>query len=383
MFRINEADYEATKAKVAKISDRARKRGFTGSIVLTAERVVVESVDEFGFNRTDIWFDVTITGEPPRYEGWDFLATLDWDPYAGLIVRTAPGVDEVDRSQLKENFCDHCKTNRNRIKTYLVRNAETGVQVQVGSTCIKDFLGWDTGIVFLDTTSITTDLAFGVGSGSSDCVGTTYALAVAWALIKLDGYRPASSHYSSTKGDVINVLWPSPTLTMKERQELGRIRDLAAEATVRASECRAWLLSDEFTGTSDYVRNLKAIAAADHVSIRSIGFLASGPQAWARAQQQTLVKEAKSTSTWIGEEKQRITFTATIEGVRFRESDWGVTVLYLLRDTAGNVIKWFASSEALGDEIGRLVTLTATIKKLETFKDVKETVITRAKEKVA
>lgn len=382
MFRINEADYEATKAKVAKISDRARKRGFTGSIVLTAERVIVESVDQFGFNRTDIWFDVDITGEPPRYQGWDFLATLDWDPYAGLIVRTAPGVDAVDRSQLKENFCDHCKTNRIRTKTYLVRHAETGVQVQVGSTCIKDFLGWDAGIVFLDTASITSDLEFGVGSASSDSVGTTYALAVAWALIKLDGYKSAA-HPNSTKGDVVNVLWPSPTLSMKEREELARIRDLAAEATLRADECRTWLLSDEFTGAGDYVKNLKAIAAADHVSIRNIGFLASAPQAWARAQSQTLIKQAASTSTWIGEEKQRLTFTATIEGVRFLESTWGVKVLYLMRDTAGNIVKWFASSEALGDEVGREVTLKATVKRLETFKDVKETIVTRAVEVAA
>lgn len=379
MFRINEADYEATKAKVDKISERAIKRGFTGSVQLTAERIVIESVDEFGFNRTDIWFDVEITGEPPKYYGWTFLATLDWDLYAGLIVRSAPGAPTVDRAQLKENHCDHCETVRTRNKTYLVMD-ENGRQLQVGSTCIKDFLGWATSIVFLDTASITSDLAFGVGLGRSDCVGTDYALAVAWALIKLDGYRPASACGGTTKGDVISVLWPSPTMTMHERNELARIRELAAEAAVRAAECRAWVASDDFAGDGDYVRNLKNIVAADYVSIRNIGFLASAPQAWARAQQATLIREARPTSEWIGKAGEKVTFTAKIEGVRFIHHDFGVKVLYSMRTTKGDVVKWFASRDALGDETGREVTLKATIKTLETFHDVQQTVIVRAKE---
>lgn len=381
MFRISPADFEATSAKIRKINDRAKKRGFTGSITLTAERVEVASKDDYGFDRVDVWFDVELTGEPPRYNGWTFVATLDWDEHAGLIVRTAPGADPIDRSSLNQGFCDHCKTNRQRNNTYLVHNDETGQQLQVGSTCIKDFLGWDASVVFVDEDSVASDLGLGYGNGASDCVGTLYALSVAWALIKMDGYKPASSYGSTTKGDLADVLWPPRLLSAERRADLAGIQDLAAAATEQAAKCRAWVLSDDFNGPSDYVANLKAVVAAEYVTGRNIGLLASAPQAWAKWQQRTLVREAtKVESNWIGQPGQRITFTATVNAINFFPGDWGTTVLYSMRDEVGNIIKWFASSEALGDVVGKQVTLKATIKALDTYQDIKQTVVTRAKE---
>ncbi len=381
MFRITEAEYQATKTKVQAINLRAQKRGFTGIVTLEAHRVEVESVDEFGFERTDIWWDVELSGDVPCYNGWEFLATLDWDPHAGLVVRSAPGSPNVDRDSLKENHCDHCNTNRQRNETYLVRNRETNQQLQVGSTCIKDFLGWSTNIVFLDVDSIGEDLGLGTGSGLPDSVNTLYALAVAWALIKLDGYKTADSN-GSTKGDVFDVIWHPRSMAPERRQELARIRELAEEAKTRAAECLAWVLSDDFTGSGDYALNLKAVAGADYVTSRNIGILASAPQAWAKWQQRTLIREAEAqqVSNWIGEVGQRLVLTATIKGIQFIPGDFGTTVLYSMRDAAGNIIKWFASREAFGDEVGREVVFKATVKEHDCFRDVKQTLITRAKE---
>jgi hypothetical protein len=379
---INEESYQATLAKVEKINARAEKRGFTGLIELVAKPVTIEVIDEFGFERTEFWIEAELTGEPPCYNGWTFLATLDWDQHAGLIVRSAPGAPTVDRAPLTENTCAHCGTLRNRNETYLVRNIETGEQVQVGSSCIKDFLGWAGSIVFLDLEAVSNELGFfGAGSGLPDFVGTQYAMAVAWALIKLNGYKPSRS-YGATKEAVMDVLWPPRSMSNERRAELARIRDLANEAMERAGECIAWILSEDFGGQSDYVRNLKAIAGARSVSMRNIGLLASAPQAWAKSQQQTLIKQ-NPTSNWLGEPGQRLVITATISSIQFLDKEFGTVVLYSLRDEAGNVIKWFASREALGDKVGETVTIKATIKALETFRDVKQTVITRAKEIVA
>jgi hypothetical protein len=380
MFRINETNYQATVAKVQKINQRAQKRGFTGHITLDAQQVVVESQDEFGFGRTEIWFDVELGGEAPSYNGWTFQATLAWDEAAGLVVRSAPGADPIDRDQLQEGFCAHCRTDRFRKETYVVRNVETGDQLQVGSTCIKDFLGWTGSIVFLDTDALGEELGFGSYGGAADRVGTQYAMAVAWALIKLDGYKPASGS-NSTKGDVLDVLFPPKVPDLARRIELARIQTLAAEAKDQAAACIAWVLSDDFAGTSDYVQNLKNVVGADSVSFGNIGLLASAPQAWARWQQKTLIREAEAAqvSNWLGPVGQRLTFTATIKAITFIPSEWGTTVLYSMLDAAGNVIRWFASREVLGDEVGETFTLKATIKAQDTFKDVKQTLVTRAK----
>jgi hypothetical protein len=376
---INEETYQATLAKVERINQRAEKRGFTGLIELVAKQVAIETIDEFGFERTEYWIEAELTGDPPCYNGWTFLATLDWDQHAGLVVRAAPGTPEVNRELLTENTCAHCGTIRNRNETYLVRNVETGEQVQVGSSCIKDFLGWAGSIVFLDMESVGNELPWGMGSDLPDFMGTQYAVAVAWALIKLDGYRPAKQ-YGCTKEATIDVLWPPRNMTNERRVELARIRDLADEAMERADECIAWVLSEDFEGASDYVRNLKAIAGAKSVSMRNIGLLASAPQAWAKWQQQSLIRKAETTtSEWIGEVGQKVTVTATIQAIRFIEGNFGTTVLYSMCDVAGNIIKWFASREALGDKINETVTIKATIKELDTFQNIKQTVITRAK----
>lgn len=382
MVRINEAELRATQAKVKKINDRAIKRGFTGSFTLTSELVKVTTTDEFGFERTDVWHDVTLTGEAPSYNGWTFMATLDWDAAAGLIVRTAPGVELVDRTNLKEEWCDHCKTNRYRKATYVVRNDETGEQLQVGSTCMKDFLGWTAGIVFLSVDEVTQELGFGSFSHVSDYVDTRYALAVAWALITVNGFQPSSSFGRTTKGDVLDVCWPPRGLSPQRRAELATIRELAAEAMARADECRQWILSDQFAGKNDYVLNLKAVVGGEYVSMRNIGLLASAPQAWARWQNDTLIREAEKeqVSEWIGKVGDKVTFTGTIRAINFLDGgQYGTVTLYTLRDVDGNIVKWFASRAALGEKTGEQVTLTAKVKDLATYKDIKQTVVTRAK----
>ena len=209
-YRITHAEYLATKAKVEKINARAAKRGFTGRLDIEAEAVEITTKDIYGMSRTEVYFDTIITGEPAKYEGWEFLATLDWDTAeGGLIVRTAPGVETVNRALLTRDQCDHCGTHRQRKNIYLVRNIETGLQVQVGSTCLKDFLGHSTGIVFFSQDDVISESGLGgFGFGAPDMFGTQYVLAVAWALIKLNGFKPAGGFGSTTKSDVMDVLNP-------------------------------------------------------------------------------------------------------------------------------------------------------------------------------
>jgi hypothetical protein len=67
--------------------------------------------------------------------------------------------------------------------------------------------------------------------------------------------------------------------------------------------------------------------------------------------------------------------------VRPIEGDYGTTYLYTLReDATGNVFKWFASREALGDATGRTLQLQGTVKKHEEYNGLKSTVLTRCKE---
>ena len=396
--KISPAEYSLTVEKIAKINARAAKKGWTGRVTLDAVKTTkVTQVEGFEV-REQVW-EVTLGGEAPSYNGWTFLATLDWDENAGLITRCAPGVEVVvARDSLVAGWCDHCKTSRARKATYLVLNQSTGEQVQVGSTCVKDFLGWAGSFTFLseDEVQAEMDIMWGSDGGSGDRnYSIDTVLAVAWAAIKAYGWVPASAgdFKMTTKRAVLTFLNPS---TRTDRRT-GRLEDAElVEAvgahvdgsTAAAAKVRAFILSDDFNGDSEYVVNMKAVLAAEFVSSRNIGLVASAPQTLARFEEKTLARKAAAEgpqSEWFGTKGDKgVLFTGVIEGVRYIDSQWGSTVLYTFRNAEGTVAKWFASSEALGDTtvIGTTVTIKGTIKNHDEFKGVKSTVLTRCKQQV-
>lgn len=384
--RIDNFQLTNVMAKIEKINDRAAKKGLSGRITLDVEEVEVKEKNDLGFEIVEIMYDVTFGGEAPKHNGWAFIATLDWDENAGLIVRTAPGVQSVDRDGLREGWCDHCKKSRIRRETFLVRSEETGEEIQLGRSCIKDFLGWSTGIGWVNSPSDDEEGAWFGPAGDRD-VSTETVLAFAWACIKAFGYvRSGDYHATPTIHLVRNAI--NPSKSQRDREFAEKMRPLAAEAAAKAAEIRAFILSDDFGGTSEYVLNLKAIAGAKRASSRNWGILASAPQAWARFNEQTLIRKAREEqpSEWIGTapdkaagvKGSRITFTGIIESIRYIDGAYGSTTLYQVRaEDSGVIVKWFASSHALGEDTGVRVTLRGTVKEHDEFKGIKATVLTR------
>jgi hypothetical protein len=392
-WHLTAGELAATTEKVEKLNARAAKRGWTGRIELASTRREEERVDEFtGFRVTEVWYDTEITGDAPCYGGWRFVATLDWDRHAGLIVRTAPGVESVDREGLREDWCDHCQTKRYRAKTMLVRNVETGEQRQVGSTCIKDFLGWDKAPVFIYTDGIkegVDEFIGGFGAGGERDYSVETILSIAWAATMAFGFVPTSSHWDTpTAGVVRNVLNPPKNARYDRgwQDMVAKLATFAEDAARKAADVRAWIASDEFSGTSEYVLNMKAAAAADLASPRNIGLLASAPQAWAKHCAKTLVRKAREgqPSEWFGAKGDKVTFTGVIEGIHRSEQWFGysckTTTIYTIRNAEdGRIVKWFASNPTLGQDEGVTVTITGTVKGHEEFREIKSTLLTRCK----
>jgi hypothetical protein len=386
--RIDSYQLATTLAKIEKINERAAKKGLSGRLDLDVTEVEVTTKDDMGFEVTEILYDVFFTGEAPKHNGWVFLATLDWDPNAGLIVRTAPGVHSVDREGLREGACDHCNKDRMRRETFLVKHEETGEEKQIGRSCIKDFLGWDTTVAWPTSPADDDEEKefYGMGGGDRD-VSTETVLAYAWACVKAFGFvRSQDYHATPTVHLVRNAISPSRSRRDKEFAE--KMAPLAGEAKGKAAEIRAFILSGDFSGTSEYVTNLKAIAGAKMVSSRNFGILVSAPQAWARFNEQTLIRKQREgkPSEWIGTapdkaagvKGSRITFTGIVESIRYIDGFYSSTTLYQVRaEDSGVVVKWFASNNALGEDTGVRVTLRGTVKEHDDYKGNKATVLTR------
>src|ERR1017187_7260887 len=302
-----------TEDKIAKINDRAAKRGWTGRLTVEATPADRTTTNVAGFTTTEILFDVRIGGSPPSYDGYTFLATLDWDQNAGLVVRTAPGVVSVDRTDLKPGACAHCKTDRYRVHTYLLQT-EDGKLIQVGSTCIKDFLGWSANPVWV-TTPTDSDLESWGCTGRTDPEWATESvLAASWAAIQTFGYVKADSYNgNATKFVTLDILDPR---TNAAKAIAAKCAGAFAEAYGQAKIIRDFILSDAFSGPGDYVANLKAIASGEYCTYRSIGFLASAPVAWARAMDRELHQRAARDETlneYAGSVGDKVTIKATVK----------------------------------------------------------------------
>jgi hypothetical protein len=394
-WRLSATELAATREKVAKLNERFARKGFTGRFDVVATEVSSTHVTETGFEITETWFETRIEGDAPSYGGFKFLAKVEWNEDKP-IVQTAPFSDNeapVDRSVLVPGHCAHCKINRYRKNTYIVRG-EDGRDVQIGSTCIKDFLGWNATPVFISEKSVEDDVerSFGGSWGEDRSFSPDTILAVAWAAIRAHGFVRASDWNDLATGSLVRFALGASNLP-KHRIERGgcyhceiqaKIDALDSEGSkAEAAKIHEFILSDEFRGDSEYVQNLKSVASATSVQSKFINLLASAPQAFARHQEKTLIRERRESkpSSFVGQPKDKLTVEVEIVSVRPIEGDYGTTYLYTLReDATGNVFKWFASREALGDATGRTLQLQGTVKKHEEYNGLKSTVLTRCKE---
>ncbi len=67
----------------------------------------------------------------------------------------------------------------------------------------------------------------------------------------------------------------------------------------------------------------------------------------------------------------------TVEKVIDIDGTYGTTHLHILVDDAGNVAKWFASSERL--DAGKTYSIKATVQAHDVYQGSKQTVLTRGK----
>jgi hypothetical protein len=256
----------------------------------------------------------------------------------------------------------------------------------VGSTCIKDFLGWDANVVFYSEKDITDE--FDMGSAHYAPIFTVETvLAYAHAATRAFGWVPASSYHGKPTADWVRLALGMYRPTKDEEARLREMSQYVAEATERAAVVRDFVLSDAFAGTSTYVDNLKASCAEQVITSKQIGLVASAPQAYIRHLETAAEREAREasyrkvseTSDFVGAVKDKVTVEGTIKAIRYISGQYGTTTLYSILSTEGNLFKWFSTNGALGDAEGVTVKIQGTVKGHEEYNGTKATMLTRCK----
>ena len=379
---LNAAEVAATQVKVDKINQRASKRGLTGGLTLETTRVV-ETVD--GVERV-LW-RARVLGEPPSIGGWSFLAAVDTLSDDRFVLNTPPGMGEehIDRSVLQAGQCQHCGTHRRRVHTYLVRH-EDGTTMQVGKSCLADFIGIKTlPVVFFEKPD---DDFFGMGgeTGVPREVTVRSALAHTWAAVQEHGWvsRSAAAGTMATADLVADALFGN---TRRDR-ELREILAPHLERGAQHAETVIRELPDLLDGHTTYERNLLTLLGGEYVEARHLGLLCSAIATYERrtSQEQEAARRREEAeqipNEWQGSIGEKITLSGTItremtfEGYRHNSPASRLIIL-----TAPHGIAKMFTTAAWAYDVNRgdEVTVTGTVKAHETYNGTRQTVLTRPK----
>jgi hypothetical protein len=232
-------------------------------------------------------YSVMLTAQVPQLEGWTFVARLDHANETGTVIRMVPntGVELPEQYRhAKNTTCDHCRVNRYRRDTFVIRNDETGIFKQVGSQCLKDFFGHDPYKI--------AKLAELLGYADECARGATHFDGHAdLRFIDLEDFLNYAAHSVLTNGWVSGkAAFENERLTstrenasiMMHIDSEARLRGRSAETIITeadralAAAALEWAQSlGEKSSLNDYEHNVLVIANATMIEPRSMGIAAS------------------------------------------------------------------------------------------------------------
>lgn len=323
-------------------------------------------------------FDVTVEGVAPCFSGWRFHSTVDYEEgSASVIFRTVRGSSPVpERFRTLGSICEHCKTKRRRSAVYLLAH-DDGRVIQVGKSCLKDFLGHASPDNIAAVAELIMELAGGMGAeeslgghaGSPD--SKTYLAFVALEIRK-HGWLSKSKtmdEQSSTSCAAMGRLFDH-TKAARDRTS-AKTEKPSDDDRARAATALEWARG--ISPDSDYLHNLKAAASREGVG-KNAGLIASIIPAWDRMMAATRERPVTEFVGVVGARLKGLRLTVD-KVIPIMGGEWGDSSLHVMVDAGGNKLTWKSSTKTL--ETGSTYTVTGTVKKHDDSKYGKQTVLSR------
>jgi len=380
------ADFEAAIAKVSKKAEKIIGEPIL-AIPLGWELVEVKNA----------WvrmhhFHVTVYDL--KFSGWEFVASIDSYKDDRNVIRSIPGKTIPEKYRTSGCTCEHCNINRYRRNTYVLMNEETGEYKQVGSSCLKDFLGHNLpGLAsyFEDMDALSQDWN-DTEPGMEYCqFPLDEYLAHVACMIRHYGWVSGAKAYdneelTSTANDAFSNYLDIYDARNKEP-------DIPQDCDFdMAEDAIAWFKQSVKTKEtlSDYEHNVNVMIDETHIPHRAMGTMASVVGIYmtkiipGKAAKKYDFSNSKYIVGFADKKKPNITRlaeTVTLVSETVISGYYGTSYLYKFITDDGNLVTWFASSPQ-GIAAHARFEMAATIKKHEVFKGVKQTVVNRAKLKV-
>ena len=404
VFQIVPENMPTLEDRLAKLNKKAAKLGCEPIIMtVVGEKMVTvyekqdSDYDEYaGSNTPSSHLEkrilVTVTGKAPKLNGWAIAAVIEHTEAGNILRAVPPFATEAFGTQFRTSdpICEHCRFDRNRKDTYIVRN-DDGRQAQVGRTCLKDFTGHKSPEMVASWAEIISqldDMMDGFGNGNGNGSGIRYftlldVLEVAACVVRRDGFmsKAAANKIYAQSGDMVTttssqVAWLlSPTLgsgrKAQEEREAKAQYKVEDSDKAKAQSSLDWAAAMNPSEAQDYLWNLHVIANMEHITFRQFGLAVSMISAYQReldrlAGIEYAKKAPRPVSQFVGTVGKREDFTVTLKRVVGHEGQFGLTTIHIMVDQNGNRLTWFKSGNAEMEE-GHTYILKGTVKSHEVY----------------
>jgi ssDNA-binding Zn-finger/Zn-ribbon topoisomerase 1 len=365
-FRISEVNVDKTLARAQKIAQRGQKQGLSGGFKVSIQ----ERVEQI--NGVDCQYQVlVIEGEPLKYQGWEFIGVAEFVEEQ-IILHGFSEENPIQISDVRKGYCDHCQKVRNRGKVIFVKNEE-GKLSQVGSSCVKDFIGWTFYASALVTEEDFAEEFGGYQFGGISAISTEAIIAHAIKAVGKLGYVK-SSEGISTKDLVWGVL--KNIHQYNEIWAKHQIGEAGQAEYEKARQLIEW--GKNFEGDSSYAQNVRSVCQLGFQKDSTVGIAVSIVKAESNQREKEIVEKVEFKKEQFAETGSKVEVEVTVAGSNTFETQYGWTTLFTFVNEGGYQFKWFSSNGG-NVEIGDKVKIKGTVKGSDEYKDVFSTVLTRCK----
>lgn len=362
------SELDSFKHRVKKVNKRADKLGCDNVEIVSVEKSVsVETMEtrEGVFSR-DL-SAVTITTPDIKINGYSLAGIVTRDSQDAIAINDRGLIDFTEYTNPDFRRCDHCGVRHLRNSIAVLQDEEKS-EIVVGKTCLKDFMGVTPNAYYKFVTELDMIYADDEQDETSGFVLSydllTYMSKVCVVADKI-GFVPMSSFEDM------------PTALTAERSQFDQA-DI--EKAKEKAQSIIDFVNNEMEPTNDYSFNMKQVFKNKIFDAKKIGFVASAYSAFNKRNKDLETRDSKH----LGNVGEKIKATVEILSMR-RGEPFGYNspapYFIKMKDTDGNLISVSTTSAKFLDsvETGMTATIEAKIKKLNTYAEKDETVVSHIK----
>ena len=361
------------------------RRGYAEQVEIVGEPVyIVKDVnvmtDDGMITRKARFARINVQGAVEVSGGAVMLAAVDHGE-TNIILCAHPeaearmGQDYFQKLRTDSPSCDHCGFERSRNQTIVVE--KDGKVVRVGRSCLEAYLDCPAALslmrfatAMIDAREVTWEDSE-EGSGGHQRIGFAPDDILAVALVVTE----FGLHYDkdSVRNGVFEILLnPTKYSSFWSTAPFGK-----------ANEIIDWAKTT-FDGTNAYMSNVLAILDSEWCRSKHIAFIIGLVPSFYRAMRQKAERAARL-NEHFGKVGDKVGVELTHTTSHGYETQYGFSYIHIFRDAEGRTFKWSTSNHLYNEstggptEPGDKLRVRGTIKGHETYKDTKQTVLTRCK----